>query len=95
MRNILSEHIVTISSFAFQQPWRSLIGSFKGDKILLATPLLKWYLQHGLVVTKVHQTIEFERNACFEKFAKEVSDARLVNILSAFAHYMFVLKTKH
>ena len=30
------------------QPRRSLIGSMKGDKILLATPLLKWYLEHGL-----------------------------------------------
>ena len=35
------------------QTRRSLIGSMKGDKILLATPLLKWYLEHGLEVTKV------------------------------------------
>ena len=28
------------------QPRRSLIGSLKGEKILLATPLLKWYLEH-------------------------------------------------
>ena len=41
------------------QPRRSLIGSMKGEKILLATPLLKWYLEHGLEVTKVHQVIEF------------------------------------
>ena len=38
-----------------KQPRRSLIGSLKGDKILLATPLLKWYLQHGLEVTQIHQ----------------------------------------
>ena len=41
------------------QPPRSLIGSMKGEKILLATPLLKWYLEHGLEVTKVHQVVEF------------------------------------
>ena len=41
------------------QPRRSLIGSMKGEKILLATPLLKWYLEHGLEVTKVHQVVEF------------------------------------
>ena len=29
------------------QPRRRLIGSMKGEKILLATPLLKWYLEHG------------------------------------------------
>jgi hypothetical protein len=32
------------------RPRRSLIGSMKGDKILLATPLLKWYLEHRLEV---------------------------------------------
>ncbi len=32
------------------RPRRSLIGSMVGEKILLATPLLKWYLEHGLEV---------------------------------------------
>ena len=41
------------------QPRRSLVGSMKGEKILLATTLLKWYLEHGLEVTKVHQVVEF------------------------------------
>ena len=27
---------------------RKLIGSMKGEKILLYTPLLKWYLENGL-----------------------------------------------
>ena len=58
------------------QPRRSLIGSMKGDKILLATPLLKWYLEHGLEVTKVHQVIEFSPEPCFKSFGCAVSDAR-------------------
>ena len=58
------------------QPRRSLIGSMKGDKILLATPLLKWYLEHGLEVTKVHQLIEFTPEPCFKSFGDAVSDAR-------------------
>jgi hypothetical protein len=33
-----------------RQPRRSRIGSMIGKKILLATPLLKWYLEHGLQV---------------------------------------------
>ena len=41
------------------KPRRSLVGSMKGEKILLATTLLKWYLEHGLEVTKVHQVVEF------------------------------------
>ena len=40
------------------QPRCNLIGSMEGDKFLLATPLLKWYLEHGLELTKVHQVIK-------------------------------------
>ena len=58
------------------QPCRSLIGSMKGKKILLATPLLKWYLEHGLEVTKVHQVIEFTPEPCFKPFGDAVSDVR-------------------
>ena len=58
------------------QPRRSLIGSMKGEKILLATPLLKWYLEHGLEVPKVHQVIEFTPEPCFKPFGDAVSDAR-------------------
>ena len=58
------------------QPRRSLIGSMKGEKVLLATPLLKWYLEHGLEVTKVHQVVEFTPKSCFKSFGDAVSDAR-------------------
>ena len=53
-----------------------LIGSYFGKEILLYTPLLKWYLQHGLKITKFHVGIGYESNKCFKKFADEVSDAR-------------------
>ena len=58
------------------QPRRSLIGSMKVHKILLATPLLKWYLEHGLDVTKVHQVIEVTPEPYFKSFGDDVSDAR-------------------
>ena len=58
------------------QPRRSLIGSMKGEKILFSTPLLKWYLEHGLEVTKVHQVVEFTLVPCFKPFGDAVSDAR-------------------
>ena len=58
------------------QPRRSLIGSMKAEKILLATPLLKWYLEHGLEVTKIHQVVEFTPKPCFKTFGDAVSDAR-------------------
>ncbi|GMF22815.1 unnamed protein product [Phytophthora lilii] len=34
------------------KPARKLIGSFFGEKILIYTPLLKWYLSHGMEMTK-------------------------------------------
>ena len=43
---------------------------------MLATPLLKWYLEHGLKVTKVHQVVEFTPKPCFKPFGDAVSDAR-------------------
>ena len=48
----------------------------KGEKVLLATPLLKWYLEHGLEVPKVHQVIEFTPKPCFKPFGDAVSEAR-------------------
>ena len=55
---------------------KKLIGSYFGKETLLYTPLLKWYLQHGLKITKFHVGIEYESVKCFQKFADEVSDAR-------------------
>ena len=54
-------------------PRRMLVASYRGDKILLITPLLKWYLEHGLVVDHVYEIVEYERNACFQHFGESVS----------------------
>ncbi len=70
MRTYAEEHNI------LNQPRRSLIGSFKGTKILLASPLLQWYLSHGLVVTHVYEVIQYWPDNCFMKFVKEVSNAR-------------------
>ena len=58
------------------RPRRSLIGSYFGKKILLATPLIKWYLEHGLEVTKINQVIQYTPVPCFQPFGGAVSDAR-------------------
>ena len=57
-------------------PRRMLVGSYRGDKILLATPLLQWYLAHGLVIDRVYQVVEYHREACFRHFGESVSAAR-------------------
>ena len=57
-------------------PRRMLVGSYRGDKILLATPLLRWYLDHGLEVLHVYQIIEYDPIPCFRRFGDAVSTAR-------------------
>ena len=59
-----------------KRPQRYLVGSMKGDKILLATELLRWYMEKGLVVTKVYKVIEYERKALFRRFGDSVTAAR-------------------
>ncbi|KAJ8321637.1 hypothetical protein KUTeg_000108 [Tegillarca granosa] len=55
---------------------RLLVGGMKAQQILLASPLLKWYLDHRLQVTKVYQVVEYQQQRCFHQFVEEVSHAR-------------------
>jgi len=55
---------------------RKLVGSMKGDKILLYTPLLKWYYEHGLEVTKFYQAITYTPKQCFNGIAQDIANAR-------------------
>ena len=79
---IFREHIGSyMQAFAeehnlMSRPRRSLIGSYFGEKILLATPLIKWYLEHGLEVTRIYQVIQYTPVPCFKPFGDAVSDAR-------------------
>lgn len=59
-----------------KRPVRTLISSYYAEKILLATPLLQWYLNQGLVVTKVYQTVQYKPSTCFKQFGDEVMSAR-------------------
>ena len=70
MRQYAEEHDI------MSTPRRMLVGSFHGIKLLLATPLLRWYLAHGLVVDHVYQVVEYERKPCFRNFGESVSTAR-------------------
>ena len=59
-----------------RQPQRQLIGSFHGSGLLLGTPLLKWYLEKGLVVSKVHLLVQYTPEETFRPFVQEVTAAR-------------------
>ena len=58
------------------KPQKMLIGSYFADKILLITPLLKWYINHGLEVTKIYEVVQYLPVKCFENFGLQVSEAR-------------------
>ena len=59
-----------------KHPRKLLVGGMKAKRLLLLSPLLKWYLDHGLIVTQVYQVIEFSPMSCFKQFHDKVSDAR-------------------
>jgi len=46
------------------------------ERIYLPSPLLQWYLQHGIKVTEVHEAIEFSKSRCFHPFVEIVTNAR-------------------
>ena len=54
MRRYADEHNIMTT------PQRMLVGSYRGDNILLATPLLRWYLDHGFEVLHVYQVIQYD-----------------------------------
>ena len=58
------------------KPHHLLVGGMQAEKILLHSELLKWYLEKGLEVTKVHQVIEFRPRRVFRPFVQQVSEAR-------------------
>ncbi|KAG6618409.1 uncharacterized protein IUM83_01047 [Phytophthora cinnamomi] len=58
------------------KPARKLIGSYFGEKILIYTPLLKWYLSHGMEITLTYSFIKASSHKAFEPFMEAVSKAR-------------------
>ena len=55
---------------------KNLLEVMKAKKILLYTPLIEWYLQHGLRLTAVHELIEYELGMPFSWFVEEAANAR-------------------
>ena len=55
---------------------KKLLGVLSAKKILLYTPLLRWYVNNGLEITAVYPTINYQPRKIFEWFVKEVADNR-------------------
>lgn len=70
----MQEHVT--SNCLSEKPRRLLMGGMRARKILIATPLLQWYLRQGLQVTRIYQVVEYVPMRCFRKFVRDVSAAR-------------------
>jgi len=46
------------------------------DEILLYTPLLRWYIDHGLELQAVYTTIEYQPEKLLTWFVEQVTEAR-------------------
>ena len=58
------------------QPRKMSISSFTLQNGTLITPLLLFYMQLGLVVTKIHRFVEYTPKKCFNSFVQSAVDAR-------------------
>jgi len=55
---------------------KKLLAALEADEILLYTPLLRWYIEHGLELQAVYTTIEYQLGKIVAWFVDEVKDAR-------------------
>ena len=70
MKSFAEEHNL------LKKPSSVLLSSYFGKKMLMATPLLKWLLNHGIECTAVHTLIQYTPSKCFAKFGEAVVNAR-------------------
>ena len=55
---------------------KKLLGVLEADEILLYTPLLRWYLKHGLELQAVYTTIKYQPEKILAWFVYEATKAR-------------------
>ena len=55
---------------------KKLVAALSAEKILLYAPLLRWYVDHGAVITRVHRTIDYKPAKIFTWFVDQVTEAR-------------------
>ncbi|EGZ14848.1 hypothetical protein PHYSODRAFT_254342 [Phytophthora sojae] len=75
-RSVIGQHMFEYNEERKQsraKPARKLIGSYFGEKILM---LLKWYISHGMEITKTYSFIKASSHKAFAPFMEAVSSAR-------------------
>jgi len=54
---------------------KKLLGVMDADGVLLYTPLLRWYIEHGLELQDVYTTIDYQPEKILAWFVDEVTKA--------------------
>ncbi|EGZ24969.1 hypothetical protein PHYSODRAFT_326017 [Phytophthora sojae] len=70
-RSVIGQHMFEYNEERKQsraKPARKLIGSYFGEKILIYAPLLKWYISHGMEITKTYSFIKASSHKAFAPF---------------------------
>ncbi|EGZ25222.1 hypothetical protein PHYSODRAFT_326275 [Phytophthora sojae] len=78
-RSVIGQHMFEYNEERKQnraKPARKLIGSYFGEKSLIYAPLLKWYISHGMEITKTYSFIKASSHKAFAPFMEAVSSAR-------------------
>lgn len=62
----------------WQNAWRrkKLVGALSAEKLLVNTPLLRWYVEHGAVVKAVYRTIKYQATKILTWFVEQVMEDR-------------------
>lgn len=55
---------------------RLLVGGLRAERLMLSTSLVKWYLAHGLKITKIYRFVQFTPRSCFKSFAEKATNMR-------------------
>ncbi len=58
------------------RPRKLLISSFHTQKQWFLSPMIKWYIEHGLIVHKIYRLLEFDKESPFLDIVNEITENR-------------------
>ena len=77
MGSYMRERLATLGRKVPAEGLESIVNAWHGTKLLLFTPLLKWYLSMGLEMTAVHDVIQYQPSKCFQDFIQSCVNGRI------------------
>ena len=55
---------------------KTLFGALSVKKLLLYAPMLRWYVEHGVVIKTIDRTIDYQVTKIFTWFVEQVTEAQ-------------------